>query len=132
MRDLAFEMHPSGAGSESFSALGLEWQVATDDGTRGHRGFVTECLEQWLADHRDLAPKDLILYGCGPEPMLAQVARIAETHDIDCQVSLERQMACGFGVCQACAVECKAPEGRTVYRLCCEDGPVMDARQVVF
>jgi dihydroorotate dehydrogenase electron transfer subunit len=130
--DLPFEMKPSDAGAEWFSALGLEWRVATDDGSLGLHGFVTECLEQWLAGQGDLAPKDLIIYGCGPEPMLARVARIAGTRDIDCQVSLERQMACGFGVCQACAVECRESEGQTVYRLCCQDGPVMDARQVVF
>jgi len=125
-------MKPSDSGSGWFSALGLEWQVATDDGSRGHHGFVTECLERWLGRAWRPGPKDLVIYGCGPEPMLAQVARIAKVRDIDCQVSLERQMACGFGVCQACAVECMAPEGQAVYRLCCQDGPVMDAWQVVF
>jgi dihydroorotate dehydrogenase electron transfer subunit len=132
LADLPFSMGPSKAGSEWSSALGLEWQVATDDGSYGHRGFVTECLERWLKAETRLKPQDLVIYACGPEPMLAQVARIAELHGVDCQVSMERRMACGFGVCQGCAVECRAPEGQTVYRLCCQDGPVMDARQVVF
>jgi dihydroorotate dehydrogenase electron transfer subunit len=132
LADLPFPVEPSKAGPEWSSALGLEWQVATDDGSYGHRGFITECLEQWLRDTTDLGPEDLVIYACGPEPMLAQVARIAERSGVDCQVSMERQMACGFGVCQGCAVECKAAEGQTVYRLCCQDGPVMDARQVVF
>jgi dihydroorotate dehydrogenase electron transfer subunit len=132
LSDLPFSMEPSREGPEWSSAMGLEWQVATDDGSCGHRGFVTECLERWLRDRTDLRPEDLVIYACGPEPMLAQAARIAERHAIDCQVSMERQMACGFGVCQGCAVECKAAEDQTVYRLCCQDGPVMDARQVVF
>jgi dihydroorotate dehydrogenase electron transfer subunit len=132
LADLPFSMEPSTAGPEWSSAMGLEWQVATDDGSYGHRGFVTECLERWLRDKSDLRSEDPVIYACGPEPMLAQVARIAELRGVDCQVSMERQMACGFGVCQGCAVECKAAEGQTVYRLCCQDGPVMDARQVVF
>jgi dihydroorotate dehydrogenase electron transfer subunit len=131
--DLPFELGPSDAGPQWFSAFGVPWQVATDDGSLGHHGFVTECLQHWLGDHADLAAKDLIACACGPEPMLARVAQIAETHGVDCQVSLERKMACGFGVCQACAVECRAGQGQgTIYRLCCQDGPVMDAREVVF
>ena len=65
--------------------------------------------------------------------MLAAVARLAAQRGIDCQVSMERRMACGIGVCQSCAVECRV-EGsdETVYKLCCQDGPVFDARTVVF
>jgi len=75
----------------------------------------------------------MIICACGPEPMLAAVARIAREKNIDCQVSLERRMACGIGLCQSCAVECKS-EGSsdTVYKMCCEDGPVFDGKEVVF
>ena len=65
--------------------------------------------------------------------MLAAVARIASEKNIDCQVSLERRMACGIGLCQSCAVECKvAGSSDTIYKMCCDDGPVFDGKEVVF
>jgi len=64
---------------------------------------------------------------------MAKVAEIALNRNIDCEVSLERRMACGIGVCQSCAVECRVEgSSETVYRMCCEDGPVFDAKEVVF
>jgi dihydroorotate dehydrogenase electron transfer subunit len=50
-----------------------------------------------------------------------------------CQVSIERMMACGIGLCQSCAVECKTADSEeTVYKLCCEDGPVFDSEEIVW
>jgi dihydroorotate dehydrogenase electron transfer subunit len=75
----------------------------------------------------------MIIYACGPEPMLAAVAKLATERDIDCQVSMERRMACGIGLCQSCAIECRTENSNeTVYRLCCQDGPVFEGRQVVW
>ncbi len=74
-----------------------------------------------------------IIYACGPEAMLARVAQIAKDKAIDCQVSMEQMMACGIGVCQSCAVQCRVSgSNETIYKLCCEDGPVFDSREVVF
>jgi dihydroorotate dehydrogenase electron transfer subunit len=65
--------------------------------------------------------------------MLAAVTKIANDKNIDCQVSMERRMACGIGLCQSCAVECKVNgSNETIYKMCCQDGPVLDAREVVF
>jgi len=115
-----------------FAKFGIESQVATDDGSAGFAGLVTDCLSEWL-DRSDLAGEDMIIYGCGPEKMLAQVAEIAQKRKIDCQVNMERMMACGIGICQSCAVECKIEgSSETIYKLCCEDGPVFDAKGVVF
>jgi len=115
-----------------FAKYGVESQVATDDGSTGFAGPVTECSSDWLK-RCSAAAKDMIIYACGPEPMLAKVAEIARDRKIDCQVSMERMMACGIGVCQSCAVECKAAEaGETIYKLCCKDGPVFDSKEVVF
>lgn len=115
-----------------FAKYGIKSQVATDDGSAGFHGTVTECLSQWLEQSRP-APQTTIIYSCGPEAMLAKIAEIARAKNVDCQVSMERQMACGFGVCQSCAVECRVPgSNETVYKLCCEDGPVFDAKEVVF
>jgi dihydroorotate dehydrogenase electron transfer subunit len=65
--------------------------------------------------------------------MLSQVAKISQENNIDCQVSMERMMACGIGLCQSCAIECKTENpNQTIYKLCCKDGPVFDAKEVVF
>lgn len=115
-----------------FAKYGVESVVATDDGSAGWRGFVTDCFAEWLGRTRP-AWEDTIIYSCGPEAMLARMAQIACENRIDCQVSMERMMACGFGVCQSCAVECRADgSNETVYKLCCKDGPVFDSREVVF
>jgi len=87
---------------------------------------------QWLKENK-LEANSAIIYSCGPEPMLAKVAQIAGDRGIDCQVSMERRMACGIGVCQSCAIECRLEgSNETTYKMCCEDGPVFDGREVVF
>ena len=115
-----------------FVRYGVKSRVATDDGSAGFQGLVTDCLSKWLGRTR-LSAKDMIIYSCGPEAMLARMAKIAREKNIDCQISMERMMACGFGVCQSCAVECRATDSNeTAYKLCCKDGPVFDTREVVF
>jgi len=115
-----------------FAKYGIESILATDDGSAGYHGLVTDCLVEWL-EKSDLPIDDIIICACGPEPMLASVAKIAAEKNIDCQVSMERRMACGIGLCQSCAVECKVPgSNETIYKMCCQDGPVFDAREVVF
>ncbi len=115
-----------------FAKYGIESLVATDDGSAGYRGFVTDLLAEWL-DKSELLPQDTVICGCGPEPMLAGLARVASDRNIDCQVSMERRMACGIGLCQSCAVECRVNGSEeTIYKMCCQDGPVFDAKEVVF
>ena len=115
-----------------FARYGIESLVATDDGSAGYHGFVTNCLAEWLGRSR-LDSNSTIIYCCGPEPMLARVSEIAKDKNIDCQLSLERRMACGIGLCQSCAVECKvSSSNETIYKMCCKDGPVFDSREVVF
>jgi dihydroorotate dehydrogenase electron transfer subunit len=118
--------------------------VATDDGSSGFKGTVTDCLLDWLS-RNIYNPAETIIYACGPTPMLASIAKAAENKKIDCQVSMEEMMACGIGLCQSCAVKCVAhvvsgiPVGGkgsnpadAIYKLCCKDGPVFDARQIIF
>jgi len=117
----------------AFAKFGIPSVIATDDGSAGFRGFITERLSRWLDEQKDWSAEGTILYACGPEAMLGAVAGVATERNIDCQVSMERRMACGIGLCQSCAVECRV-EGsdETVYKLCCQDGPVFDAREVIF
>lgn len=117
----------------AFSKLGIPSAVATDDGSAGYRGFITKRLALWLNEQAALPLERTIIYACGPESMLAAVARIAGERGIDCQISMERRMACGIGLCQSCAVECRVEgSNETTYTLCCRDGPVFDARTVAF
>jgi dihydroorotate dehydrogenase electron transfer subunit len=116
------------AGIDDFRAAGAEVHVATDDGTLGHHGFVTALLEQ----HLDAAsgnpsiglPQHLV--GCGPEPMMHALARLAERRGLPCHLSLETPMACGIGICFSCVTPVKTPDGWD-YRRVCVDGPVFDA-----
>ncbi|MDD5459529.1 MAG: dihydroorotate dehydrogenase electron transfer subunit, partial [Phycisphaerae bacterium] len=113
-----------------FTKSGVDSVVATDDGSAGNKGFVTECVASWISQ-MTIAAEKIIIYACGPEAMLATVARIAAEHNIDCQVSMERMMACGIDLCQSCAVECKEDDSK-VYKMCCKDGPVFNSRNVIF
>ena len=106
------------AGVEDFRSAGAEMHLASDDGSLGFHGYVTRLLEQHAA------PECLI--GCGPEPMLHALARLAERRGTPCWVSLETPMACGVGVCFSCVTRVKTADGWD-YRRVCVDGPVFDA-----
>lgn len=92
--------------------------VATDDGSVGHRGLVTELLAAELG--RD---PHAVVYACGPPAMLEAVRALCAARDVPAQLALEAGMACGFGACYGCVV---AVRGGGYVRLCV-DGPVLDA-----
>jgi dihydroorotate dehydrogenase electron transfer subunit len=96
--------------ADRFGSLGVQVVVATDDGSLGQQGLATDAAERLLEQSDYQA-----LYACGPEPMLEAVASLAERHHLPAQLSYERYMRCGFGVCGSCA-----QEGWLV----CRDGPV--------
>ena len=112
-----------------FAALGVSLISATEDGSVGHKGRVTEPLLEFLTGtHGSVA-----LYACGPDAMLRAVALIAEERDIPCQVSLDPWMGCGLGTCLGCVVWIQGPgEARPRYRCACTEGPVFDAGIVVW
>jgi dihydroorotate dehydrogenase electron transfer subunit len=115
-----------------FARYGVQSFVATDDGSAGFAGPVTECFGDWLKHYR-VNSREVIIYACGPEVMLAKVAEIARDRKIDCQVSMERMMACGIGLCQSCPVECQVNgSNETIYKLCCKDGPIFDSKELIF
>lgn len=138
VKDLPFEgrldeiSQQLGFSLAEFAKYGVRSQVATDDGSAGFEGMVTDCFKQWF-DKANPARDSTIICVCGPEPMLAKVAEIAKEKQIDCQISMERRMACGIGVCQSCVIQCRVSDSNdTIYKLCCEDGPVFDSKEVVF
>ena len=114
------------AGLDDFRAAGIDVSLATDDGSDGHRGLVTDLLESRLRDGR--TPSKLV--GCGPPGMLAALARIADRLGIPCIVSLENQMACGFGACFSCVVPLRRDAGPADLRRVCVEGPVFPADEV--
>jgi dihydroorotate dehydrogenase electron transfer subunit len=105
-------------GRGDFESLDLDLQLATEDGSDGTRGLVTELLEREIQG--DGAAR---VYACGPTPMMRRAAEIAEAAGLPCLVSLENRMACGFGVCLGCAV----PRSGEGYHLVCRDGPVFES-----
>ncbi|MFP4355962.1 MAG: dihydroorotate dehydrogenase electron transfer subunit [Phycisphaerae bacterium] len=106
--------------------------VATDDGSLGTRGLVTEPLTAWL-DELPFGPQQLVVYCCGPEPMMRAVGEICIRRGIECQLSMERSMGCGMGTCQSCICKTKAPtQSGWAYKLCCTDGPVFQADQLIW
>jgi dihydroorotate dehydrogenase electron transfer subunit len=114
---------------EDFRAACERVVVTTEDGSLGARGLVTEPLDEMLAA---AAAGGVQIYACGPNPMLAAVARIAAAHGAPCEASLEAPMACGFGVCLGCVVPCHAPDGGTRYERVCVEGPVLPAERVAW
>jgi len=110
-----------------FESVGVEVMTATDDGSAGHHGLVTDLLEEALAGSAE--PSRRILC-CGPEPMMEAVAQIARQHQIPCEVSLETPMACGIGICFTCVARIRDESGKWDYRRTCVEGPVFDAQEV--
>jgi dihydroorotate dehydrogenase electron transfer subunit len=106
------------AGVEDFRAAGATVHLATDDGSLGFHGFVTQLLES----HEP--PQHLV--GCGPEPMLHGLAQLAGRWGVPCHLSLETPMACGVGICFSCVTRVRTAEGWD-YRRVCVDGPIFDA-----
>jgi dihydroorotate dehydrogenase electron transfer subunit len=104
---------------DEFEKLGAMVQIATDNGSYGHKGLVTELLENELVKN-----KNMVVYACGPNKMLKRVSEIAEKHKVRAQVSLENIMGCGIGACLSCV--CKDKYGK--HKLVCSDGPVFDSR----
>ncbi len=104
---------------DRFRALGLEPIIATDDGSVGHKGYVTDAVVHFLESHQpDQQP---VVYGCGPEGMLVALYRIARQRGLVAQLSVERYMKCGFGICGQCAMN---------GLLVCLDGPVLTLDQL--
>ena len=111
-------------GADALEGLGAGTvAVTTDDGTAGRRGFTTDALADLLA-----AGDYDVVYACGPEVMMAGVARLCREAGVACRVSMERMMCCGFGACGTCNVA--MADG--TYKSCCKDGPVFDAEEVAW
>lgn len=121
------------AGLDDFERAGFDLRLATDDGSRGHHGLVTDVLEKVLSEHPGASsPADRTIACCGPDPMMKAVAEVARRHGVCCQVSLETPMACGIGICFTCVAKIREADGGWDYKRTCVEGPVFDAECIVW
>jgi len=110
---------------EEFKKIGCEVKTATDDGSRGFKGKVTDLLKNILrVTSYELR---VTIYACGPKPMLKEISWISKKYNIPAQVSLEEHMACGIGACLGCVVNTK--EG---FKRVCKEGPVFNGDEIIW
>jgi len=109
---------------KEFQRLGFDVKIATDDGSLGFRGRVTDLLKNllWTMDHRLWT-----IYACGPRPMLKEISRLSNKYNIPAQISLEEHMACGIGACLGCVVNTKRG-----FKRVCKEGPVFWAEEILW
>lgn len=114
---LGFRSAEHAAGAELLRDAAL----ATDDGSVGHHGLVTDLLAEAL----NAEPDALAVYACGPPAMLEAVRALCAARGVPAQLAMESGMACGFGACFGCVVPT-----RSGYVRLCLDGPVLDAAEL--
>ena len=116
------------AGVSDFEAACTQVRIATDDGSYGHHGRVTDLLQSILRESN----ANCRIACCGPEPMMESVSELALEHGVPCEVSLETPMACGIGICFTCVAKIKQTEGEWDYQRTCIEGPVFDATRIIW
>jgi len=115
-------------GAEDFGPWVTDTVLATEDGSRGHAGYVTSPLEEYLERHPE---KRFLLLVCGPWAMLQACAELARRPGCRCLVSMENRMGCGLGVCLGCCVHVEG-QGHGSYERVCTEGPVFWAEHVIW
>ncbi len=118
-----FETGRSSAPPAERPRICSEIRTASEDGHRGHRGYVTDLLTV-LLDGDDAA--SAAVYACGPPAMLEAVRALCADLDVACELAMEAPMACGFGACMGCAV----PVAGGGYLRLCVDGPVVPGEEI--
>lgn len=115
-------------GVEEFKPYVSSAVLATENGSRGHRGYVTRPLEQYLERHRN---RKFLLMVCGPWAMLRASVELARKYGHFCLVSMENRMGCALGVCLGCCIRVVG-EGHGAYQRVCTEGPVFWADKVAW
>jgi len=128
------------AGVPDFEKACSEVRIATDDGSQGHHGRVTDLLRTLLDAEKSMRESGHIsnssllvrIACCGPEPMMEAVSKIALEYSVPCELSLETPMACGIGICFTCVAKIKQADGEWDYQRTCIEGPVFEAERIVW
>lgn len=100
--------------------------ISTDDGSNENKGSICDYLEKIISEFK---PQKIV--SCAPFPVLKYVAQLAQKHNIECEVAMEKVMACGVGVCRGCVIQVKR-EGTIQNATVCKDGPVFKGEEVVW
>jgi dihydroorotate dehydrogenase electron transfer subunit len=116
------------AGVPEFESACSDVRIATEDGSSGHHGRVTDLLQELLSRSN----VNCRIACCGPEPMMEAVSHLAHQYQVPCEVSLETPMACGIGICFTCVAKVKQPDGSWDYQRTCVEGPVFDSARIVW
>jgi dihydroorotate dehydrogenase electron transfer subunit len=101
-------------------------RIATDDGSIGFRGTVVDLLRSFLTE---VSSQRFKIFGCGPTKMLKALSDLSSSAKVDCELSLEGDMACGMGICQGCPVE--RSDGAKKYSLVCTEGPTFNSKAII-
>jgi dihydroorotate dehydrogenase electron transfer subunit len=113
-----------------FKKLGVTLHLATEDGSMGKQGYVTEILDEFLQHSNPMRTR---AYTCGPTPMLKAVSALATRYQTPCEVSVEVPMACGFGACLGCAIKVKhTGDSEHRFAIACQEGPVFKAGDILW
>jgi dihydroorotate dehydrogenase electron transfer subunit len=112
---------------KEFKKLGCQVYVATDDGSKGFQGKVTELLRKILLKNSRTQELKNSIYACGPRVMLKEISTLSKKYGIPAQISLEEHLACGIGACLGCVVDTKED-----YQRVCKEGPVFKANQIIW
>ncbi len=115
---------------KEFTALGWEVRVTTEDGSHGEKGLVTQPLLVEIRKQK-AESRNYKLFACGPTGLLQAVGKIAAEFNLPAELSMDEHMCCGTGVCLTCVIPVQTADGWEYQRTCTE-GPVFDARQIVW
>jgi dihydroorotate dehydrogenase electron transfer subunit len=116
---------------EEFERIGWRVRVATQDGSLGEKGMVTDLLDRELERLRQEGVRGEI-FACGPEGMSRAVGERAVASGVRAWLSLDKRMVCGVGACLACVQKLRRKDGSMWLGRVCHDGPVFEAREIVW
>ena len=109
--------------------IGITVHIATDDGSIGHHGYVTDILADLLENTAWQRPT---VYACGPHGMLSAVAKITDDFEVPTQIAMENRMGCAMGVCLGCVCPVRIDTNTIEYQRVCTEGPVFNATDIVW
>ena len=110
-------------------SIGISVHIATDDGSIGHHGYVTDVLANLLEKTDCSRP---IIYACGPHGMLSAVTKVALDFEVPAQIAMENRMGCAMGVCLGCVCPVRIDADRIEYQRVCTEGPVFNAADIAW
>lgn len=110
---------------KDFRILGADVMIATDNGSKGFKGWVSALLKSIL--QAGSGDQETVVYSCGPRPMSREIARLSREFNVTSWLSLEEHMACGLGACLGCVVD--TVDG---YKRVCKEGPVFESSRIIW